>query len=106
MGTCKRLSEDDWSSIILPKLNQFELLLWREIERLTTGTGHQMHHSMPLEAIHEEAQDRLIEIDKVNDDIYRFRLGNLRRLWGFRIVNVFEILWYDPKHKIYPTEPD
>jgi hypothetical protein len=42
----------------------------------------------------------------VEEDIYRFRLGNKRRLWGFRRVNLFEILWYDPDHNVYPTDPD
>jgi len=39
-------------------------------------------------------------------DIYRFPLGNRGRLWGFRILNVFEILWYDPENNVYPVDPD
>lgn len=98
--------DEAWSGVTSPKLKQFEQLLWKEIESFTTDSGHRMHHSMAIEIICTEAQDRLLELDKVDGDIHRFRLGNLRRLWGFRIVNVFEILWYDPKHNIYPTDPD
>ena len=92
--------------IILPKLTQFETMLWREIENATTDNGHRMHHSMPFDAICGECQSRLLEIEKLEDDIYRFRLGNRKRLWGFRVLNDFGILWYDPLHQVYPTEPD
>jgi hypothetical protein len=97
---------DAWTHIIAPKLAQFERMLWREIEAATTDTGRRMHHSMPIELVCSECQTRLIELEKLDDDIYRFRLGNNRRLWGFRIVSEFEILWYDPLHQVYPLDTD
>jgi hypothetical protein len=99
-------TEEDWKNIIEPKLSNFETMLWREIEAAISDSGHKMHHSMPVDVIHDECQCRLIELEKLDGDIYRFRLGNRRRLWGFRILNVFEILWYDPTHKVYEVEPD
>src|SRR5262249_11744580 len=97
--------KEHWNNILAPKLVQFQTMLWREIEAAVTDSGHRMHHSMPVDAICDESQARLIELEKAeSDDIYRFRLGNKRRLWGFRIVNSFEVLWYDPLHKIYPTD--
>jgi hypothetical protein len=96
----------DWNEIILPKLHHFEKMFWHEIESATTSNGHYMHHSMPIETICNECQTRLIELEKLDDDIYRFRLGNQQRLWGFRIVNEFSLLWYDPLHQVYPTDPD
>jgi hypothetical protein len=96
----------DWSSIILPKLRSFETMKWHEIEAAITDNGHRMHHSMPVESICDECQTRLLELEKIDDDIYRFRLGNSRRLWGFRILQVFELLWYDPLHRVYPTDPE
>jgi hypothetical protein len=95
-----------WDSVILPKLRSFETMKWREIEAANTDSGHRMHHSMSADVIRDECQTRLLELEKVDDDIYRFRLGNRRRLWGFRIVQVFELLWYDPLHSVYPTDPD
>lgn len=58
---------------------------------------------METERIDGEAQRRLVEIGRVSDSVYRFRLGNLPRLWGLRIVGQFHILWYDPTHRIYPV---
>jgi hypothetical protein len=101
-------SENDWGAVIYPKLREFQALRWLEIESFTTGSEHdrhRMHHSMPVDTICTESQNRLTQLSLDYDEIYRFRLGNRRRLWGFRIVNVFETLWYDPLHKIYPTDP-
>jgi hypothetical protein len=99
-------SEADWTGIILPKLRDFATMRWREIDAALTDSGHRMHHSMPVEVICDECQTRLLELEKVDDDIFRFRLGNLPRLWGFRILQVFHVLWYDPRHQVYPTDPD
>lgn len=105
-GQLRKWDDATWTSIIEPKLREFERLTWSEIDRFSSGEGHKMHHNMDTESICEEAQYRMIEIDRYDDVIFRFRLGNKRRLWGHRVVANFEILWYDPEHKIYPTEPD
>jgi hypothetical protein len=105
-GLARDWGADAWNGVIHPKLSDFEKMLWREIEAATTDSGHHMHHSMPRDTIVAEAQQRLDYLESVEEDIYRFRLGNRRRLWGFRTVNVFELLWYDPEHHIYPTDPD
>lgn len=81
-------------------------MTWAEIDRLSSDTGHKMHHNMEVDVIVEEAQYRLIELDKYPDVIFRFRLGNKPRLWGFRTLANFEVLWFDPEHEIYPTEPN
>jgi hypothetical protein len=99
-------AQDAWDGVIFPKLSSFETMKWFEIEAAVTDSGHRMHHSMEIETICDECQTRLLELEKVTGDIYRFRLGNRRRLWGFRVLNVFEILWYDPEHNVYPTDPD
>jgi hypothetical protein len=58
-----------------------------------------------MEILADEAQYRAAELEKFSDTIFRFRLGSTKRLWGFRVVNHFEVIWYDPNHEIYPTEP-
>jgi len=65
-----------------------------------------MHHNMDVEQICDEAQYRLVELELYSYIIFRFRLGNIRRLWGFRQLAQFEILWYDPTHQVYPTDPE
>ena len=105
-GVARDWGDEAWNDTLKPKLLSFQEMLWREIEAATTNTGHHMHHSMSRDSICAEAQARLDYLQNDEEDIYRFRLGNLKRLWGFRTVNVFEVLWYDPQHRIYPTDPD
>lgn len=105
-GTPREWTDDDWDNLIKPKLEEWSNLKWSEIDQFSSGEGHKMHHLMDTGVIVEEAQYRLIEIDRYADRIFRFRLGNKRRLWGHRIVSKFYVIWYDPKHEIYPTEPD
>jgi len=38
------------------------------------------------------------------DEMFRFRLGGTARLWGFRANRTFHVVWWDPLHKVYPTE--
>jgi len=40
------------------------------------------------------------------DELFRFRLGNKRRLWGILDGDVFYPLWWDADHKVYPLEPE
>ena len=103
-GVDRQWSNGDWTTLINPKLNEFEQLTWGEIDQLSSGAGHKMHHNMNTEDVCKEAKDRLIEIEKHPDTLFRFRLGNKKRLWGIRTVDEFSILWFDPTHDIYPTE--
>lgn len=107
-GTARQWSDGDWDGNIHPKLTEWSRLTWAEIDTHVTGNEgkrHKMHHSMAVDAILDEAQLRLIDLDKLEETIFRFRLGNLPRLWGFRRVGEFHVLWFDPKHEIYPTDP-
>lgn len=102
-GVARQWTQSDWDNTILPKLKNFEELTWAEVDALSSDSGHKMHHGMPTSSICEEAIGRLWTIEKYQDDMFRFRLGNLPRLWGFKQGSVFQILWYDPTHQIYPV---
>ena len=103
-GVQRQWTQGDRDTKIRPKLNEFQTLTWKEIDTFTSDTGHKMHHDTNTEDICKEAQIRLIDIERMGDVIFRFRLGNLHRLWGFRVLNEFNILWYDPTHMVYPVE--
>lgn len=105
-GVARQWSDEDWAYLIEPKLQEFARLTWGEIDKFSSDTGHKMHHNMDTEVIRDEAQLRLMEIEKYEDVIFRFRLGNKKRLWGFRELAEFRVVWFDPTHEIYPTEPD
>ncbi len=81
-------------------------LSWPEIAQQRDSRG-QKHHYQHVDSIDADARKRL-SILKLEDDtdwLYRFRLGNKQRLWGFRKQGVFQAIWWDPRHTVYPTEP-
>ena len=102
-GVQRQWCEQEWATDISPKLEQWSKLKWSEIDSHSSDTGHKMHHNMSCEDICEEAQDRMIKIERFYEVLFRFRTSNLGRVWGYRVVNKFHVLWYDPTHQIYPT---
>jgi hypothetical protein len=108
-GSDRAWSDSTWDSILHPKLRSFGTMTWSEIE-LARVKGKKKktraaHHDQQVASICDEAQARLKHLDLIHDLIFRFRLGSQRRLWGFRALSCFNLLWYDPTHQIYPTEP-
>jgi hypothetical protein len=103
------------SSDHAPELFQFlcemAKLTWAEINAQQTGgkSRHKKHHDQELSSIAPEAQKDIARagLDEIfGDEIYRFRLGGTRRLWGFRDEHTFHVVWWDPEHLVCPTELD
>lgn len=105
-GAARLWSEGEWNGLIHPKLTEFQKLTWAEVDKLTTSNGHKMHHSMPTVVLDKAATDRLKYLGHADESIFRFRLGGKPRLWGFRVVAEFRVLWHDPQHEVYPVDPD
>ncbi|MEV0356617.1 hypothetical protein AB0H71_11190 [Nocardia sp. NPDC050697] len=81
---------------------------WREVKALTThskGGSRPLHHSQSVSSICADAQRRLSDLEIVVDEVFRLWHGNLPRLWGYLSGAVFNIVWWDRNHRIYPTEP-
>jgi hypothetical protein len=102
-GVQRKWCDREWAEKIEPRFEEWSNLTWAEVDGFASDTGHRMHHNMDYDAICDEAQERMIEIERFHDVLFRFRAGNLERVWGYRIVNIFHVLWYDPTHQIYPT---
>lgn len=89
---------------------EMEKLAWREVQSQNTGgaKGGLRNKAIPVENLSSEAQNRLValNLDDV-DELFRFRLGNLERLWGIRLGDpwVFYPLWWDPNHQVCPSVP-
>lgn len=93
-----------WDKTLLPFLEQYTNKTWSDIEREMAG-GDKRHKAYDIDAICQEAQARLlaIELDYL-DEVFRFRLGNLPRFYGFRLQHVFFALWWDGQHKVCPSD--
>lgn len=104
-GTSRDWGEEIWTNHLEPNLVEWSKLTWGEIDHQNSDTGHKKHHNMDVSSITKEAQNRLFELEIYEDQIFRFRINNKQRLWGFRYGHKFDLLWYDPYHEIYPVDP-
>lgn len=107
-GETRQWSNEEWNNRILYNLNELSKLPWSEIYAQRTGgkERHKKHHDMSVELICDEAFKRWLDIGlEEYDTAFRFRFSNKQRLWGYRVFKVFNIVWWDPNHMIYPTEP-
>ncbi len=66
------------------------------------------HKPIPAGHLCDEAQRRLVELELDEfDELFRFRLGNMARLWGVIDEGVFYAIWWDPDHRVCPSkDPD
>jgi len=63
-------------------------------------------HPVPVSGLCREAQLRLAEIEQDDlDEMMSFRLSNRERLWCIRDRNLMRVLWWDPAHEVWPTQP-
>jgi hypothetical protein len=105
-GQVRRWDRDIWDGTIFPHVSSYKTKTWAEIESETSGRRRR-NKAYDVSAICVEARRRLAEIQLEDlDEVFRFRIGALPRLYGFRIAEVFFILWWDPAHKICPVKKD
>ena len=89
-----------------------EKLTWREIRNMQTGGAQRRgprNKFIPIEHLCKEAQKRLQELNLDDlDELFRFRDGNLGRLWGRMDADggvlVFYPIWWDGRHQVCPSK--
>lgn len=92
------IGKNRWEEKILPKLCNFETMNWSEIEN--SGS-----HFIDTNIIIKEAQKRLVELNMDDlDQIFSLRLEGRLRLFGKRIGNILQIMWFDFEHEICPSK--
>lgn len=98
-GWCKASHQDIFLKVI-PKLQNFESQSWGEIETESNNN----HHSIEIDQLCPEARQRLPDTKcKDMEELFSLRLEGAFRVWGARREGVFEVLWYDPQHQVYPV---
>lgn len=83
------------------KLPNLETMTWVE----ATASGTVGVKDIPVANIIRAAQRRLAQMREHADvgDLWEVRLGNTERLWGVRVGDVCQLLWWDPEHKVCPS---
>lgn len=83
--------------MVFPRLKQLETMTWGHIP--TTGS-----HAIEVGKLCKEAQDRLLELGRAEyDTVYSIRLKGKPRLFGIKDRAVLRVLWWDPEHKVCPS---
>jgi len=84
---------------IIKGLHSYEGMTWREIKKKPHCHAWEINQ-IPTEFVNR-LQKRQIDID----ELFQISLGNLPRVFGNRIGPTLYLIWYDPDHKFWPTEP-
>lgn len=93
---------------IIGFLSEMERLTWTEVRAQMAGGNRrrgEKHKAIPVEHLCGEAQRRVQELRLEEfDELFRFRVGGTKRLWGVVYDDVFYPLWWDPDHKVCPGQ--
>lgn len=87
---------------IRTKLSSFESMTWNEI---LVG-GQKQNHSVRIDKLVPTAAQRLIDLNLDDcEKLVSLHLSGKQRIYGIRHGATLLLLWWDPEHQIYPTEP-
>jgi len=85
---------------ILKKLGSYETMTVGEL--FQPGSRH--GKTYPVGDMPAGGPERLLEIDRDDEtEISRVLLTSKSRLYGFLREHIFYVLWYDPKHEVWPS---
>jgi hypothetical protein len=81
-------------------LKNYSNRTWGQIEQ-----DRKRDHTVDISRLSKEAKKRL-ETLKLDDcgPLWRFRFSGRKRIWGIRERRYFQVLWWDPQHKVCPTK--
>jgi hypothetical protein len=98
-------SDSEWNTDIHPHFEEFMQKTWGDIDAAASGSGHKMHHDHQVSDLVKEARRRWKKLDLEQfDSVFRFRLGNKRRAWGYIVQAHFFMVWWERNHRIYPVD--
>lgn len=81
---------------IFDRLKHFESMTWADIK----GDSHNVSKDRLIKA----AQVKLEILNIIDiDELFSLRLSGTNRIWGILDRHYFKILWWDPEHKICPS---
>ena len=84
---------------VIQELQSYEGLTWQQIREKSRHNHSWEYHYIP-----KPLRDRLKErqLDYL-PELYQLALANVPRIWGYKEINTFYLIWYDPKHEGYKT---
>lgn len=109
-GDADRNGRWRWSAVtegeapaILTFLSEMDKLTWAEAQQGWRPRAKRVETS----GICADAQARLVDLTKDDlDHLDEWRLSGPERIWGIRAGHVCHVLWWDPDHSVWPSDPD
>lgn len=86
---------------ILNFLPLMERLTWDEVLKNRRTGGH---HHVAVDRISPTARRRLEQRGIRTDALVSLRVSGAKRIWGIRQGAVLHLLWWDPRHEVYPAK--
>lgn len=84
---------------VIARLQSLESMTWAEIDELRSSGF------MLTSQLSRNAQVQLVESKRDDvEQLYKLRVDKSARIWGIRQGSKFRILWWDPKHTVYPMD--
>lgn len=90
---------------VFDKMLSYSTMTWTDVKKCTHDDGKSKHHIIDVDGFSQKAKERFVfmRLDENSDNIFSFALQNKLRIVGIRDGKFFRVLWYDPKHEIYPS---
>jgi hypothetical protein len=98
---CHELASDDWRQL-WDHLRDLEKKSWSEI----LVNGKKFNHNVEIGQLSTVAQNRLKELfDPLDfDELLSLRLSGKERIWGVLDRGAVDLLWWDPRHEVCPSQ--
>jgi len=80
-------------------------MTWQNIIEAAGGRRRgSNNHPIAISDLCREAQVRCQELGlhELTDELFSLRLAGNVRLWGIRQGRILQLIWYDPRHEVYP----
>jgi len=92
-----------WSQCGFAKLGEVhEQLCHHEKMSLTEFFTRNGTNKIAVDRLSRPARKRMVELNLDDaEELFEFRLGATERIWGTMTGSVFNLLWWDPDHKVY-----
>jgi hypothetical protein len=95
-----RVATADRYTAALARVKELERLTWREV----LIDQKKQNHAISVSELAKDAQDRLRELRLDDyDELLSLRVQKPFRIWAIRVEKTLCLFWYDPSHKVYPT---
>ncbi len=109
-GEYRQWTALEYDQIIHPHMDSQTSSCWNEIETRTYSGKNKVRKLLnkyqQVDSLCKEAQKRWLELDDLAqfEELFRFRIGTDRRIWGIRIDAHFFLVWYERNHRICPVK--